>query len=638
MIILSVNNLNKSFGVESILQDINFSINEGEKIGVIGLNGSGKTTLFKILSGMESYDSGNIFTAKNTKIGYLEQNTNFHSDKTIYDEVLMVYSELIEREAELREMEQKIAKAGENSEDKDTLDELMHTYSNKMEEFEKLDGYGYKSEVRGVLIGLGFNEEEFDKPVAVLSGGEKSRVLLAKILIEKSNILLLDEPTNHLDANAIEWLETFISQYKGTVITISHDRYFLDQTVDKIYEISHRKLTEYNGNYTYYLAQSKINREILEKKYENQQEEIKRQEEAARRLRSFGSEKKVKRARSIEKRIDKIDRIDRPESISRGAVFNFRKHLESGKNVMQARGLSKGYDTSLFHDVDIDIYRGDKVALIGPNGAGKSTLFKILSGEVDADSGDVKFGTNVMMSYFHQEQKTLNLDNSVIDEIWEEAPGLTQTEIRNMLASFLFYDEDVFKILSSLSGGERARVAILKLILSNSNFLLLDEPTNHLDIDSKNILEEALLDYDGTIFTISHDRYFLNKVVDRILVLEDGKITEYLGNYDYYIEKKKQKEMMYDVVEEEEKTKTQIKEERKREREISQKLKEDRKKLQNIESDIEETEKHINALEFLLCQEEIFSDPQKTMEVSIEKAELEEKLEKLMEKWENLAE
>lgn len=638
MIILSCNNLTKSFGVESILENISFTVNEGDKIGVIGVNGTGKTTLFKIISGIYGYDSGEIYTSKDCEIGYLEQNTNFYSDNTIFTEVLEVFSDLIKMEEDLRKMECEISDKSSETNSPD-LQKLMDNYSHKLELFQNSNGYGYKSEAKGVLKGLGFNDDELEKPIKILSGGEKTRVLLAKLLLKKPTLLLLDEPTNHLDSDALEWLELFLKQYKGTVILISHDRYFLDQSVNRIFEIHNKKLKAYNGNYSYYVEKSAIDKEIERKTYEDQQKEIKKQEESIERLKAYGREKHLKRARSKEKALSKIEVLDKPDGERKRAKIKFIPAVESGNDVLAVRDVEMSFpDKVLFKDLNLDIYRGEKVALIGPNGAGKSTLFKIIMNELEPMQGEVKFGTNVNTAYFHQEQKTLNLDNTVIDEIWDANPHLTQTEVRNMLGAFLFENEDVFKRISSLSGGERARVAILKLILSQSNFLLLDEPTNHLDIDSKEVLEEALVNYTGTIFTISHDRYFLNKVVDKILVLGENGVTEYLGNYDYYIEKKRQLSEMNKEENTETKTKTQLKEEKRKEKEQREIERRSKNKIKKLEDDIEQTEKKIAGLDMMLCQEEIYSNPEKSKEVNLEKSELEDKLVSLYEKWEQIME
>lgn len=643
MIMLSCNNVSKSFGVETILEDISFSVNEGDKIGIVGVNGTGKTTLFKVITGIFPHDKGDIFTSKNCRLGYLEQNTNFYSEKTIYDEVVSVFSDLIEAEEELRSLEHQIASlSAKESSSGDQLKKAMDTYGKKYEEFEKKNGYAYKSEVRGTLKGLGFSDEEMNKPVNVLSGGEKTRVLLAKLLLSKPSLLLLDEPTNHLDADAIEWLEAFLRSYEETIMIISHDRYFLDQSVNRIFEMENKGLTAYNGNYTDYQKQAKVNREIRLRQYENQQRDIKKQEESIERLKSYGREKHLKRARSKEKMLDKVDRLDKPQELRKKARFNFVLRHHSGNDVLKAQGLGKSFgDRKLFEGVDFDLYRGEKVALIGPNGVGKSTLFKIIMGDESQDQGEYKLGQGVDIAYFHQEQKSLNLENSIIDEVWDDNPHMTQTEVRNLLGAFLFEGEDVFKSIRSLSGGERARVAILKLILSKSNLLLLDEPTNHLDIDSKEVLEDALKEYEGTLLTISHDRYFLNTVVDRILVLKPNGIEEYLGNYEYYQNKKKEESEKSHLAEMEDlpsKTKTQIKEERRREKELKKNENKAKKLIKDIEVEIELLEKQIGGLDYMLCQEEVYTSPERTREVNQEKSDLEKRLSKLYEKWEQIVE
>lgn len=636
MIVLSCNNLYKSFGIDSILENICFTVNEGDKIGIIGINGTGKTTLMKIISGEYGYDEGDIYTSKDCEIGYLQQNTNFLSNNTILEEVLTVFKPLIDMENYLRELEHKIAEEG-SKDNSPILEKLMNDYSHVLEDFASKNGYGYKSEAKGVLKGLGFKDDDMDKPINILSGGEKTRVLLGKLLLKKPTLLLLDEPTNHLDSEAIEWLEFFLKQYKGTVMLISHDRYFLDQVVDRVFEIHNKKLKSYNGNYSKFIELSKVEKELELKKFEDQQKDLKRQEESIERLKVYGREKHLKRARSKEKALDKIDVLDKPEAYRKKAKIQFNPSISSGNDVLHVEDLSMAYDERiLFKGVNFDIYRGEKVALIGPNGIGKSTLFKIVMNELTPICGDFKLGTNVNVSYFHQEQKTLNLDNTIIDEIWDSNEKLTQTEIRNMLGSLLFEHEEVFKKISTLSGGERARIAILKLILSKANFLLLDEPTNHLDIDSKEVLEEALENYTGTIFTISHDRYFLNTVVDKILVLGENGITEYLGNYDYYINKKRESEEMSAIVEIEEKTKTQLKEEKRKEKEQREKEKKNKYKIKNIEQEIEELETKIEELDNLLCQEEVYSNPDKSKEVSQEKITFEDKLSSLYETWEEL--
>ncbi|SHK54317.1 ABC-F family ATP-binding cassette domain-containing protein [Tepidibacter formicigenes] len=634
MIVLSCNNINKSFGIDLILENISFTVNAGDKVGLVGVNGTGKTTLFKIISGEYGYDSGEIYVSKNTEIGYLEQNMNFESNNKILDEVLTVFDDLIKMEKYLRDLEIKISEQSKKGDSKD-LQNLMNEYSKKLEEFSSKNGYGYKSEAKGVLKGLGFNNEDFYKNVNILSGGEKTRVLLAKLLLKKPTLLLLDEPTNHLDTDAVEWLEVFLKQYKGTVFIISHDRYFLDQVVNRVFELHNKKLNSYSGNYSTFIKKSKIEKELEIKKYEEQQREIKKQEEVIDKLKAFGREKHIKRAKSREKALNKIDIMEKPEIYRKKANIRFEPCVTSGHDVLAVNNLSMAYnENQLFKNVSFNIYKGEKVALIGPNGIGKSTLFKILMKELNPIFGDFKLGTNVNIGYFHQEQKTLNLDNTIIDEIWNENPNLNQTTIRTMLASFLFEGEEVFKKISTLSGGERARVALLKLMLSKSNFLLLDEPTNHLDIDSKEVLEDALSNYEGTLFIISHDRYFLNKVADKVFLLTKDGIKEYHGNYDYYIEKRKQSEEVIEYTQE--KTKTQQKEEKRKEREKKELEKKLRIKRQNIEKEIINVESQIEELDKLMCMEEVYSDSQKSKEIHQNKAELEEKLEKLYEKWEEL--
>lgn len=641
MIMLSCNKVSKSFGVETILENISFSVNEGDKIGIVGVNGTGKTTLFKVITGILPHDRGEIFTSKNCRLGYLEQNTNFYSEKTIYDEVVSVFSDLIGAEEELRSLEHQIASLSDKGAlSGDQLKKTMDIYGKKYEEFEKNNGYAYKSEVRGTLKGLGFSDEEMDKPVNVLSGGEKTRVLLAKLLLSKPSLLLLDEPTNHLDADAIEWLEGFLRSYEETIMIISHDRYFLDQSVNRIFEMENKHLTTYNGNYTDYQKQARVNREIRLRQYENQQRDIKKQEESIERLKAYGREKHLKRARSKEKMLDKVDRLEKPQELRKKARFNFVLRHHSGNDVLKVQGLAKSFDDrKLFEGVDFDLYRGEKVALIGPNGVGKSTLFKIIMGDESQDHGDYKLGQGVDIAYFHQEQKSLNLENTIIDEVWDDNPHMTQTEVRNLLGAFLFEGEDVFKSIRSLSGGERARVAILKLILSRSNLLLLDEPTNHLDIDSKEVLEDALKEYEGTLLTISHDRYFLNTVVDRILVLKPDGVEEYLGNYEYYQNKKKQeseKSYLADMEDQVSKTKTQIREERRREKELKKNENKAKKLIKDLEVEIELTEKQIGGLDHMLCQEEVYTSPERMKEVNQEKSDLEKRLSKLYDKWEQI--
>ena len=634
MIVLSCNGISKSFGIDTILSNITFSINAGERIGLVGVNGSGKSTLFKILSGTYEYDSGDIFINKDSSIGYLEQNPHFDSDKTVYEEALGVFESLIEHENVLRELEVKISHEGQKGHS-DSLDRLMKEYSNLLDDFNSKNGYSYKSEVTGILKGLGFKDSELSKKVSILSGGEKTRVLLAKLLLQKPDILLLDEPTNHLDIDSVEWLETFLKLYSGTVVMVSHDRYFLDQIVGNIYEISNKTLRKYSGNYSYYVKRKQDEDELELKKYEEAHAEIKRQQEIVNRLKGYGNEKFVKRARSREKALEKTEEIEKPFVHRKRARINFEPQSQSGKDVLRTEGLEMEFsDKQLFKNLNFNLYRGEKVALIGPNGKGKSTLFKILCNMIQPSSGNFSFGTNVSVGYYDQEQTNLDPQNTIIDEIWNENRLLLQTQIRTLLGAFLFEGEEVFKRISSLSGGEKARVSLLKLMLSKANLLLLDEPTNHLDIDSKEVLEDALLNYSGTVFVISHDRYFLNRVVDKIIVLEDEGCSEYLGNYDYYVEKKKLLEEMDSPEAAVEKTKTQIKEEKRKQKQLQNELKQLEKQRKSIEDEIMVIESEIEDIDDLMCQEDVYSNPEKSKEIHNQKIELQKKLDELYSAWE----
>ncbi|WIF93922.1 ABC-F family ATP-binding cassette domain-containing protein [Caminicella sporogenes] len=632
MIALSCSNITKSFGIDMVLDKISFTINLGDKVGLIGKNGTGKSTLFKIITGQIPYDKGKIYIAKNKTIGYLKQNPDYDENKTIFDECLTVFKDLIELEKEIRNLEKKISEAADH--ESIAFKKLMDTYSNKLEEFNNRNGYAFKSEIRGVLKGLSFTEEDFDKPIYQLSGGQKSRLNIAKLLLKKPDILLLDEPTNHLDIDAISWLEIFLKNYNGTLLIISHDRYFLDQIVNKIFEIENTNLLECEGNYTDFIKYKKSLYESQMKKYIKQQKEIERQEEIIRRFKQHGTEKLAKRAKSREKMLKKMDIIEKPILNNERTRLKFETKINSGKDVLKVENLSKSFgNTLLFSNVNFNIYRGEKVGLIGPNGVGKTTLFKILLNNLDYNEGNIKLGHNVFLGYFDQELENLNEENNLIEEISDANPKLSEPEIRNLLAAFLFTGDDVFKKLSNLSGGEKNRLSLLKLMLSKSNFLLLDEPTNHLDLSSKEVLEDALIEYNGTILTISHDRYFLNKIATKILELSKDGIHEYLGNYDYYIEKKN---LLNTPTEKNSnnKTKTQIKEEKKRKKQEEAEKKKRKQYLKDLEEKISNLESKITELENLMCKEEIYSNPEKSKEVHDELELIKSKLEKLYEEWE----
>lgn len=630
MPVLSCNNLTKSYIVDTVIEDISFTVEDGDKIGVLGLNGSGKTTLFNILAGDIHQDKGEIFIQKDLVLGYLRQHVKIDSQNTIYEECLMVFEHLIGMEKNLRNLEKEIAELGVEG-DSDRLAKLMNRYSNLTEEFQEKNGYGFKSEIRGTLIGLGFTEEDFDKEVNILSGGQKSRLSLAKLLLEKPDLLLLDEPTNHLDIDAIGWLEKFLKDYKGAVLIISHDRYFLDNVVNRIFYLENKTIKVYNTNYSRFMEQRKKDLEVLKRQYEDQQKEIKRQEEIIARFMNYGDSRYINQAQSRQRLLDKMKLIDKPMN-SKKSRLRFEPKIKSGRDVLSVDNIKKAFDDFvLLEDISFDIYRGERVGLIGPNGIGKTTLFKIVLGEVGYDEGDITLGRNVITGYFDQEMGNLNLDKTVIDEIWDEYPKLNYYEIRTILSQFMFVGDDIFREVSDLSGGEKGRLSLLKLMLSNANFLLMDEPTNHLDIDSKEVLEDAILNYEGTLFVISHDRYFLNRVTDKILELTPEGLKEYLGNYDYYLEKKN--ESLYEEDEEDTKTKTQIKLERKKEKELIQKERERKRQIKKLEEEITRTEKSIEEIDSLLYDPDIYEDHERIVELSQKRQELQDELDDLYEKW-----
>lgn len=637
MITLSVNNITKSYGIETIIKDISFAINDGEKVGLVGSNGAGKTTLFKIISGQLEKDSGQIYLGKDISIGYLEQNIKIASKNTLLDEALLCFEDVILLEKELRSLEHKISESAHDPK----LQSVMNEYARKTEIFTNMNGYSYNSESRGILKGLGFSESDFEKPINLLSGGEQTRLMLSKLLLKKPDVLLLDEPTNHLDTMAVEWLETYLRQYKGNVVVISHDRYFLDKIVTKIYEIHNKTLTEYNGNYTDYLEKRETAQILMEKEYKENQDEIKRQKEIITQLKAFGREKQVKRARSREKLLDKLDIVDKPDFSKKKASITFSPSITSGHEVMKAHGLGKSYgERTLFSDLDIEIYRNEKVALLGPNGVGKTTLFNILLGKDHDHKGDINYGTNVHPIYFDQTRQDLDPKNTILSEVWNEYPGIAETRLRSMLAAFLFTGDDVYKTIASLSGGEQSRISLLKLMLSKANFLFLDEPTNHLDIESKEVLENALNVYEGTVFFISHDRYFINKLADKVLVLTEDGIREFLGNYDYYQEKlqeeKEDKERAQKDDSQGGTTKTQMKAQQKKDKEKEKEFRKLKKTISEIEEKIAKLEESMETCDQQLCLEEVYSNPDMARKVTDDKNSLEEELSEAFEEWEEL--
>lgn len=632
--ILACKNINKSYGTNIVLENINFHIEEHEKVAIVGVNGAGKSTLFKILVNSISYDSGQIYKAKETSIGYLAQDMQIDTKNTVFNEMLKVFSNLIDIENVLRNMESDMA----NYSGKE-LEKLMSDYSMLQHKFEEKNGYGYKSKIKGILKGLGFYEEEFEQPIYQLSGGQKTRVALGKLLLTEPDILLLDEPTNHLDIEAINWLEEFLRSYLGSILIISHDRYFLDRVVNKIIEIENKKSTEYNGNYTYYAKKKEILRQVQLKQYLDQQKEIKHQQQVIDKLRSFNREKSIKRAESRQKLLDKIERVEKPESLPDKMRLILEPSIQSGNDVIHIENVSKSFDNiNLFRNINIDIKKEEKVALIGSNGIGKTTLFRIILNLMQADSGDIKFGTNVKIGYYDQEQQNLDESKTVIEEISYYYPNMTNTQIRNMLAAFIFTDDDVFKPIYTLSGGEKGRLLLAKLMLSGANFLLLDEPTNHLDMFSKEILEDAINNFSGTIFYISHDRYFINKTATKILEMNQNGVTQYLGNYTYYMDKKLENKL--NQQNQQNNTVTRITEENSnkeqwlKQKEEQTEIKRKQNQIKKIENEISKIEEQINEIDKLLCLEEVYTNYEKLKEIYDNKSKLENELEDLYQQWE----
>lgn len=639
MIILSCRHLTKSFGIDEILRDVTFNINEGEKVGLIGPNGEGKSTLFKILTKQLDYDSGELFLDKNKTLGYLSQNLSLDSENTIYDEMLSVFSSLTELEDKIKTLEEKLNEPYDASKE-EYHNKLIKDYTLSQELYENRGGYTFRGEISRVLKGLGFLEEDFNNQIINLSGGQKTRLALCKLLLRKPDLLLLDEPTNHLDLEAIEWLEEYLNGYKGTVFVISHDRFFLDSVTNTTFELIGGKIHCYNASYTKFLELRKKDIEARLKAYNLQQAEIKRQEEIIEKFRSFNREKSVRAAESRQKALDKMDRLEAPEVIKEASKISFETLVKSGNDVLHIENLKKSYDSLLFENVNLDLKRGEKVALIGENGRGKTTLFKIIMGMLKQDSGSVSLGKNVFTGYYDQEQSNLNLHKTIIDEVWDDFPNLTTTEVRNYLASFLFTGDDVFKEISLLSGGEKCKINLLKLMLSKANLLLLDEPTNHLDIMSREALEDAILSYDGTLIVISHDRYFLNKVINKIVELQENGLKTYLGNYNYYMDKKANPNRYEDIDEEinQGKTKTQIKEERKKKKSAEKSARALRAQLRDVEKLIPQKEEELEKLQGMLCTEEVYSNPEESVRVNKEINFIQEEIDSLYATWEELSE
>ncbi|SET44740.1 ABC-F family ATP-binding cassette domain-containing protein [[Clostridium] polysaccharolyticum] len=647
--ILACKDITKTFGTDKILSNVSFHINEREKAAIVGINGAGKSTLLKIIMQKLKQDNGEVILAKGATTGYLAQHQELDSTNTIYEELLEVKQYVIELDQKIRTMEAEMKHASGEK-----LESLLNQYSKLTHEFEMNNGYAYKSEITGVLKGLGFTEEDFDKKTSTLSGGQKTRVSLGKLLLSKPDIILLDEPTNHLDLNSIAWLETYLINYPGTVLIVAHDRYFLDRVVTKVIELERGKARVYEGNYTDFITKKDLIREALIKQYQNQQREIKHQEEVITKLRSFNREKSIKRAESRVKLLDKMDRLDKPVTEDAQIHFTLEPSVVSGNDVLTVRDLSKSFgQLTLFRNIGFDIKRSEKVAIIGGNGTGKTTILKIINGLLEADSGTITLGSKVKIGYYDQEHQVLNMEKTLFDELHDAYPDMDNTQIRNTLAAFLFTGDDVFKRIKELSGGERGRLSLAKLMLSEANLLILDEPTNHLDIASKEILENAIKNYTGTVLYVSHDRYFINKTATRILDLTNQTFLNYIGNYDYYLEKKEVQEKAAfsqdngsaisskqvadksfassnaSSVSDSKMDWKQQKEEQARQRKIQNQIK-------KCEDEISRLEERSGEIDELLSQADIYTNVNKLIKLNDEKKEIEAKLEELMEEWESL--
>jgi ATP-binding cassette subfamily F protein 3 len=634
MIALSCKDIRLSYGIDVILDGVTFNINEGDKVSLIGANGAGKTSLFRILTRQLKEDSGEFFIDRNRTVGYLAQDLSLDTSKTIHEEVISVFSHLTDMEKKMVSLEEEMAKPYD-IENNEYHNKVITDYARTQELYDMHGGYTYKGEMNKVLSGLGFTEEDYGKKVSILSGGQKTRVALSKLLLSNPDILLLDEPTNHLDLKAIEWLEEYLQAYKGTILIISHDRFFLDSITSHTFDMINGKVYTYHAPYTRSLELKEKNYEVQLKAYRQQQEEIKRQEDIIERYRSFNREKSIKAAESRQKQLDKIERIEAPPKDGKAAKISLLADVESGNDVLFARDLSKSYgDNLLFENVSFDIRKRERIALIGDNGRGKTTLFRMILERVQPDTGYLTLGKNVTLGYYDQEQSDLTDEKTVLDEVWDTFPELSTKDVRTYLGSYLFKGDEVFKLVSNLSGGERCRVNLLKLMLRKSNFLLLDEPTNHLDIPSREALENSLLDYEGTLFVISHDRYFLNKVVNQIYELKSEGIVKYLGNYSYYLEKKKNPDRYEGIETEEKVSKTKTVEEKKKRKEVEKSEKARKQRFSEIESGIDRLEKRKLALNDDLCREEVYSDNERTSAIALELKTIETDLHDLYEEWE----
>lgn len=634
MIVLAGKDIKKSYGIDTIIENISFTVQDQDKIGIVGVNGAGKSTLFKIITGVLEKDEGELFFGKGIRVGYMTQDFEFQSDNTMLGEMLTVFQPLMDMEKEISSLEHRISSSEAGSEG---LEQLLKNYANLQEQYKQRRGFEYQSLARGVLKGLGFEPEDFDKMVNILSGGQKTRIALGKILLQDFDILLLDEPTNYLDIQSVEWLEGFLKTLRGAVMIVSHDRYFLDMVTTKTFEIENKTLTEYNGNYSKYVELKKLRQEEMLKDYEQQQREVERQKAIIARFRQYNREKSIKQAESREKALDRMELMDKPLSTPKGVKFTFEPRIKSGNDVLFVNEIAKSFDRPLFENATFEIKRGERVALLGPNGIGKTTLLKIIMGLLRPNGGSVRYGTNVHLGYYDQEQENLSYDKLVIDEIWDEHPDLNQTDLRTKLAAFLFQGEDVFKEIYKLSGGERSRISLLKLMLSKSNFLLMDEPTNHLDILSKQVLEDALSGYNGTVLFISHDRYFINKVATKVVELNAKGCTIYNGDYSYYLDKKAVLGAFESNNEEAAKASEQKNDWVKQKEEKANQRKQ-QKRLETVEREIERIENRIKEIGEQLELPEVYADHMKCAELHSEEERLKQQLEELYDEWGQLTE
>ncbi len=628
MIILSAQHIAKSFGVNAVLRDVSLTVQQGDRIGLVGVNGCGKSTLMRILAGLDAQDGGEISLVRGLRVGYLAQQNMVTSGETVWNELQKVYEQVFAMEKKLRELEDEMAHAHTDAQ---RFAQLSADYDRLTQRFEEADGYSWKSMVSGVLNGLGFKPAQYDQCVDSLSGGEQTRLCLARLLLQKPDLLLLDEPTNHLDMETLQWLENYLAAYKGSVLVISHDRYFLDHVCTGIVEILMGSSEQYNGNYTRYIAQRQERFESRMRAYEIQQKEIERQQAIIARYRMFNREKSIRAAESREKALDRMEKMEKPVD-ERAIRFSFEARRRTGEDVLQLTEMSKSFgEKHLFHDLTLRVRAGDRVALIGPNGVGKSTLIKIIVGEEQPDTGFIRYGSNVDIGYYDQHQSTLHADKTVLDEIWDRFPQMEQSNVRGALGMFLFTGDDVFKPIHTLSGGEKGRVALTALMLRKDNLLLLDEPTNHLDMDSREVLEDALADFGGTIITVSHDRYFINRIANRIIEMQPDGVTEYIGNYDDYIERKNRPVA---VEAEAGKTKTELEKEKRREKLSRQALRQLKIRAQEAEKAVGVKEAEIAELEAQMADPSLYSDAQKSADVQRAYQKAQQALQTLYEQWE----